>query len=224
MHQTQRTTFEQAIRQILKILKTESPIAVSTISELSGTDPRTVGRVLEFLIGSQEDFAKTVIQLLEGKWGKVIWKKDRIDKEKIPKEVRAWYIQKRFFDEECQLDLKLDQLQTMFADEKRTSIEEVVRRIFIVLEIEDDITIAELARRTKVNRKTVNRALKLILEYQEEIALGYISKKELVIWRNRPQPHELDETTLKFLLQMWYCPDELDSLPDEKERELLLLA
>jgi hypothetical protein len=55
MSNTTRTTFEQAIRLTLEILKTESPIPVSAISELSGIDSRTVGRVLEFLIGSQEE-------------------------------------------------------------------------------------------------------------------------------------------------------------------------
>ncbi|MHA1908952.1 MAG: hypothetical protein ACW98Y_16740 [Candidatus Thorarchaeota archaeon] len=224
MSKTRRTTFKQAIRQTLEILKTESPITVSTISDLSGTDPRTVARVLEFLIGSQENFTKTVIHMLEGKWGKVIWRKDRIDKMKMPKDVREWYIQKRFFDDECQIDIELEQMQEMFVDEKRTAIEEVVRRIFMSLEIEDDITIAELARRTKVNRKTIDRALNLILEFQDEIALGFVVKKELVIWRQRPSLDELDETTLKVLLQLWYCPNDLEDLPDDKERELLLLA
>jgi hypothetical protein len=158
------------------------------------------------------------------KRSKVIWRKDRIDKMKMPRDVRQWYIQKRFFDEKCQLDMAIDQMKETFVDEDRTSIEEAVRRILIALEIEDDITIAELARRAKINRKTVKRALNLILEFQDEIAQGFISKKELVIWRERPQLHELDEETLRFVLQMWYCPEELEHLPDDKDMELLLLA
>jgi hypothetical protein len=111
----------------------------------------------------------------------------------------------------------------MFEDDLRTSIEETVRRIFRVLEIEDDITIAELARRTRTNRKTVERALALILKYQDDIAQGHVSKKELVVWRRRPQLHELDETSLRHVLRMWFCPSETDNLQDDRKRELLQL-
>ncbi len=224
MSHSRRTTFEEAIDQILQVVMAESPITVKAISDLSEVDPRTVTRILEFLIDSQEDFAKTTIRILEGKWGKVVWKRDRIDKTKLPESIRDWYIKKRFFDKECQEDVSKNQIQNTFDDVKRTSIEEVVHRIYVALEIEDDITLAELARRTKTNRRTINRALELILKYQDRIARGHITKKDLVIWRDRPKLHELDETSLKYLLKMWYCPEENGSIPDDKERELLLLA
>ncbi len=224
MSQSKRTTFEEAIDQILKVVMVESPITVKTISDLSEIDPRTVTRILEFLINSQEDFAKTTIRILEGKWGKVVWKRDRIDKSKLPEGIRDWYIKRRFFGEECQEDVPENQIQNMFDDVKRTSIEEVVHRIYVALEIEDDITLAELSRRTKTNRRTINRALELILKYQDRMAEGHITKKDLVIWRERPKLHELDETSLKYLLKMWYCSDKDGSIPDDKERELLQLA
>ena len=220
----QRTTFEEAIDQILQVLREESPITIKALSNLSKVDSRTVSRVLEFLIVSQDHFAKTMIKLLEGKWGKVVWRRDRIDKTKLPENIREWYIKTRFFNEKCNEDMSTEQIQNLFDDTKRTSIEEVVLRIYIALEIEDDITIAEIARRTKTNRKTVIRALNLILENQEKIAQGLISKKELVIWRERSNLHELDETSIKYLLKMWYCPEEDSSISDDKERELLLLA
>jgi hypothetical protein len=112
----------------------------------------------------------------------------------------------------------------MFRDMKRTSIEEAIQRIFTALEAEDDITVGELARRTKANRRTINRALDIIQKYQDEIAQGMITKKDLVIWRNRPKLYDLDATTLKYLLKMWYCPEEDNIIPDDKERELLLSA
>ncbi|RLI59745.1 MAG: hypothetical protein DRO87_02055 [Candidatus Thorarchaeota archaeon] len=199
-------------------------MTIKAIADISKVDSRTANRVLEFLIQSQDHFAKTEVKILEGKWGKVIWKRDRIDKAKLPERVREWYIEARFFSEKSQQDLTLERVQDMFIDTKRTPVEEVVRRIYITLEIEDDITVAELARRTKTNRRTIDRALNLIIENQDQIATGIITKKDLVIWRPRPSMHDLDETSMMRLLKMWYFSDVNNSTPNDKERELLLSA
>ncbi len=224
MNPTQRTTFEQAIRQTLSIVKRESPITVSAIADLCGIDPRAVSRVIDFLVNLQDEFAKTTVKILEGKWGKVVWTADRIDKTLLPKEIRAWYINKRFFEKLDKATPSFEEIQSMFEERKRTPVEQVVRRVFGVLEVEDDMTIAELSRRVRANRKTVDRALNIILEFQDEIAAGRLTRKELVIWRRRTPIYELDDTTIMYQLKRWHFPDEVDKISDDQERELLQIA
>ncbi len=218
-----RTTFEESIERSLEVLMTNSPISLREIAEKSGTDWRAIDRAVNFLITEQDQFAAFEIRVLEGGYGKMVWLKDRLDKMKLPKEMRQWYIEKRFFTES---DEKPDtaEIREMFKSEGRTSIEEVVDRLFKVLQIEDNLTIAELARRTGVNRKTVDRALDLILQFQDEIAEGYIYKKDLIVWMPRPALYEMDETTLEYFLKKRYFPDEAKEIPEEQERALLQMA
>jgi predicted regulator of amino acid metabolism with ACT domain len=218
-----RTTFEETIRQTLDIVRKESPLSINAIAELGDIDSRSVSRAINFILEIQDEFAKTDVKILEGKWGKVVWTVDRIDKSKLPETIRTWYIQKRFFENIQDSTPSKEQIKNMFEEKKRTSIEEVVRRVFKVLEIEDDITIAELSRRTRVNRKTVVRALKLISMFQDDIAIGHLSKKELVVWRRRTPINELDETTIMYQLKIWHFPDEMKSeLSEDRKRELLM--
>ena len=219
-----RTTFEETIRQTLEIVKRESPISISGIAELSGVDPRAISRVIYFIIDIQDEFAKTVVKMLEGNWGKVVWTVDRIDKSQLPETIRNWYIKKRFFENLQEPAPSFEEIRKMFEEKKRTSIEQVVCRVFKVLEIEDDITIAELARRTRVNRKTINRALNLISTFQNELAEGYLFKKNLVIWRKRTPLHELDDTTMMYQPKIWHFPDEVEKLSADQKRELLNYA
>ncbi|MDF1537546.1 MAG: hypothetical protein P1Q69_01405 [Candidatus Thorarchaeota archaeon] len=218
-----RTTFEQAIERVLMILKEKSPITVAALSEVSGVDWRTVERVIEFLLKTQEKFAAHEIEVMKGKSGKIVWTMDRVDKMKLSKEMRSWYIEKRFF-ENMDDRPSPEEIQALFTSEDRTSVEEVVSRLFKALEIEDDLTVAEIARRVSVNRKTVDRALNLMIEFQEQIAEGTITKKGVLLWRKRPILHELDDTTIKYLLQKWYFPEEVKELTEEQEMALLQLA
>ncbi len=204
-------------------VKKETPITVSAISEATGIDWRTVNRVINFLLATQDEFAAHSVRVLKGKGGTIVWMKDRLDKIKLQKDVREWYIKKRFFDNEGN-KLSLKEMQALFVSEDRTSVEEVVSRLFKILEIEDDITVAEIARRIVVNRKTVDRALDLILEFQDRIAEGIIMKKEMVLWRKRPSLYDLDETTLRYFLTKWYFPNEAKEIPEEQEIALLQIV
>ncbi len=218
-----RTTFEQAIERVLGAIKEKSPITVTALSEVTGTDWRTVERVIEFILKTQEEFAAHVIETMKGKSGKIVWMIDRFDKMKLSKDVREWYIEKRYF-ENMDGVISPEEIKTMFKPEDRTSVEEVVLRLFKALEIEDDLTVAEIARRVSVNRKTVDRALNLMIEFQDIISEGIITKKEMLVWRKRPILHELDDTTIKYLIRKWYFPEEIKELSEEQEKALLHLA
>lgn len=218
-----RTTFEQAIERVLGAIKEKSPITIAALSEVTGTDWRAVERVIEFLLKTQEEFAAHAIETMKGKSGKIVWMIDRLDKIKLSKDVRDWYIEKRFFENMDERPSP-QEIQSMFKSEDRTAVEEVVLRLFKVLEIEDDLTVAEIARRVSVNRKTVDRALDLMIRFQEIISEGIITKKERLVWRKRPVTHELDDTTIKYLILKWYFPKEVKGLTEEQEMALLQLA
>lgn len=223
MADSKRTTFEQAIDKTLSVLRDKTPITVSALSEVAGIDWRSAERVIEFFLNTQEEFAAHTIEVMKGKSGKIVWMIDRLDKMKLSKEVRSWYIEKRFFEKMDERP-NPEEIHAMFKPESRTSVEEVVSRLFKVLEIEDDLTVAEIARRVSVNRKTVDRALDLMIQFQERIAEGVITKKEMLLWRKRPVLHNLDDTTIKYLLQKWYFPEEVKVLSEEQEMALLQLA
>jgi hypothetical protein len=216
-----RTTFQSAVKKTLDVIESESPVTVTGIADITDTDWRAVNRAIDFLLEMQDEFAATEIKTIEGKWGKVIWARDRVDKMKLPDDVREWYIKKRFFNEG---ELKESSSETDFESDGRTSMEEVIQRIFGTLEREDDLTISEIARRVIANRKTVSKALDLIVEIQDQMAKGMIAKKEMVVWRERPPLHELDKTTIKLLLKKWYFPNEAEEITEEQERALLLTA
>ncbi len=223
MTDDKRTTFEEAVESILDTVVVESPITIMAIADSTNVDWRAVERVIDFLMNTQEIFAAHEIRVMKSKAGKIVWMRDRLDKIRLPEEIREWYIKKRFFKKK-EPDMSAEQISARFESASRTSVEEVIERLFIVLEIEDDLTVAELARRAGVNRKTVDRALDIITKFQEQIAKGIISKKDMIIWRLRPEIYDLDSTIIKYLLKKWYFPDEVEELPEEQEKALLLTS
>ena len=216
-----RTTFQSAVKQTLDVIENESPVTVTGIADITNTDWRAINRAIDFLLELQDEFAATEIKTIEGKWGKVIWARDRVDKMKLPEDVREWYIKKRFFSDE---EIMKNGSETDLKSDGRTSMEEVIQRIFELIQLEDDLTISEIARRVIANRKTVTKALDLIMEIQDRMAKGMIAKKEMVVWRERPPLHELDKTTIKIMLKKWYFPNEAEEISEEQERALLLTA
>jgi predicted transcriptional regulator len=216
-----RTTFQSAVEKTLDVIENESPVTITGIADITGTDWRAINRAIDFLLELQDEFAAIEIKTIEGKWGKVVWARDRVDKMKLPEDVREWYIKKRFFNEG---KFNKSGSEIDFESDGRTSMEEVIQRIFETLEREDDLTISEIARRVIANRKTVSKALDLIVEIQDRMAKGLITKKEMIIWRARSPLHELDKTTLKLLLKKRYFPNEAEEITEEQERALFLTA
>ncbi len=219
-----RTQFAHALEKTLEVIRDESPISVTRIANITDTDWRAINRALDFLLEVQDEFAAREVKVIEGRWGKVIWIRDRVDKMKLPEDIREWYIEKRFFGEREIPEGKKDAIGAVSESAERTSMEEVIRRVFKALQVEDDLTLTEIASRTGTNRKTVSKALEIILGIQDNVAEGLITKKRMAVWRKRPALHELDKTTIKLLLQKRYFPDETREISEEQERALLQAA
>ncbi|MBD3405513.1 MAG: hypothetical protein GF411_05180 [Candidatus Lokiarchaeota archaeon] len=220
---SQRTSFEETIKNTLEQIKEESPTTIHNIAESTGIDWRAIERAVNFFVRLQDEFASHQIRVMKGKAGRIVWVRDRLDKIRLPEEIRRWYIQKRFF-EAAEEPISEEEICELFPSKERTSVEEVVERIYRVLEIEDNLSVSAIARRAGVNRRTVDRALDIILEIQDQLSEGILIKKDTIIWKLRSSLYEQDEVTIKYFLKKWYFPDEVEELSEEKEVALLHLA
>jgi predicted transcriptional regulator len=224
MNKRIRTSFENALNQVLEHLIIDEPTTLTEIANETNIDRRTILRVVDFVVDTQGYFAAEKVTVFGGKGSKVVLIDDRVDLNQLPESVREWYINKRYFVNDIETAIT-DNLIDNERKTPRVTIEDAILRVFRVLELEDEITVRNLAKHASINRKTADRALRIILEFQDRISSIDVSAKgNVLLARRRVRVEELDETRMKILLTKRYFPEELELLSDEGEKSLMRLA
>ncbi len=143
--------------------------------------------------------------------------------------VREWFIDEKFFKGKEKNQYTTEEarhvLGTSIESESRTKLENAIQSILDALELEDELSVLELSKRTALNRRTTERVLNLFLRFQDFFASSYLTRVEgSLILRDHPDLYSLDETRMTYLLKKLYLPHLKEKISKEKERALFQTA
>jgi hypothetical protein len=205
------------------------PTTVSGITTETNISWNVIDRAANLAMEIQDYFQAYKIEVLGGKGRKIVLVELRVDLTQLPNKVREWFIEEKFFKgkEKKQYTTKEAQkiLGTKIQSNDRTILENAVQSIIKALNLEDELSVLELSKRTALNRRTIERVLDLFLRFQDDFARSYLKKVEgNLILQDHPDLYSLDETRMIYLLKKLYLPHLKEEISKEKERALFPTA
>jgi predicted transcriptional regulator len=216
-----RTPVEDAMATILSFLKEDTPATVGAIADALGLSWEVVNRAVNLMVSLQDFFEAYEVEVLGGKGKKIVILNLRVDLTKLPDEVREWFIEERFFKTEGKKRYSTkeasDIILSQVVDRERTPLEESIDRLTRALILEDELSVLEISKRTKLNRRTIERGLNTILNVQDSLAnYRLVVVDTTVVRRKRLDLYGLDKTRMILRLKQLYLPNLLS----EKEQNL----
>ena len=177
----------------------------------------------------QDYFFANKVEVLGGKGRKIVLVELRVDLKRLPNEIREWFIEEKFFKMKERNRYSTEEakqiLGTSIENKNRTKLESAINCVLDALELEDELSVLELSKRTALNRRTIERVLDLFLRFQSYFADSYMKKVDgNLLLRNHPDLYSLDKTRMRYLLQKLYLPHLQEDLPRDKERILFQSA
>jgi hypothetical protein len=229
MGRRKRTSVEDALSNILDNLQIDTPTTIGEISSRTDLSWAVTNRAINLAIDIQDFFSANKISALGGKGRKIVLVELRVDLTKLPNKIREWFIQEKFFKgkekNQYTTEEAIEILGTAIENENRTKLENAFQSILDALELEDELSVLELSKRTALNRRTTERVLDISLKFQEFFAKSYLKRVEgNLILRENPDLYALDETRMIYLLKKLYLPHLKEELSKEKERALFQTA
>lgn len=223
MKTRKRTPVEDAIEAILKTISKNTPSSVSEIATKTNLSWNVIDRAANLAMSIQEYFHANKIEVLGGKGRKIVLVELRVDLTRLPNKTREWFIKEKFFNTQEKKQYTTKEIQQILgtADESdgRTKFENATQCILDALELEDELSVLELSKRTNLNRRTTERVLNLFTRFQDSFANSYLKKVEgNLILRDHPDLYSLDETRMTYLLKKLYLPHLKEDISKEKER------
>jgi predicted transcriptional regulator len=224
-----RTSVEDALEAVLNTMQVDVPVTVGEIASETELSWAVVDRAIALAIQMQDYFRANKIEILGGKGKKIILTELRVDLTRLPEKVREWFIEEKFFKGEDKKRYETEEarklLCTNIEQGGRTKLEDAISCVLDALELEDEISVLEISKRTNLNRRTIERVLDIFIRFQDLLAERSITKLEgNVIARIHPNLYSLDETRMLYLLKKLYLPHLVDELPEDKERSLFQTA
>jgi len=229
MGRRKRTSVEDALSNVLDNLQIDTPTTIGEIGSRTDLSWAVTNRAINLAIDIQDFFFANKISILGGKGRKIVLVELRVDLTKLPNKIREWFIQEKFFKgkekNQYTTEEAIEILGTAIENENRTKLENAIRCILDALELEDELSVLELSKRTSLNRRTTERVLDLFLRFQDYFSNSYLKKVEgNLILREHPDLYSLDETRMTYLLKKLYLPHLKEEISKEKERALFQTA
>jgi DNA-binding transcriptional regulator GbsR (MarR family) len=229
MSERKRTSVEDAIGSVLGMLEDDTPMSIGEIASETGLSWVVVNRAIDLVVKIQDYFRANRIEALGGKGKKFIIVELRVDLTKLPERVREWFIEEKFFKGEEKKQYTTEEardiLYTRRKQTTRTRLEDAIDCVLDALELEDELSVLELSKRTGLNRRTIERVLEIFARFQDRLAGQYIIRLEgNIVLRKHPGFYTLDETRMRYLLKKLYLPNLADELSEERERALFQMA
>jgi hypothetical protein len=221
-----RVSFEDAVGRVLDAIKMNVPLTVNKISDESGVKWHTAKRVVDLMKEIQDFLAANEILVIESRPKKFVLTEARVEMTRLPGDVLDWFLESAYFTTPKR-EYSTEKVRKTIVPRKgtRTPLHEAISRVVRALELEDQLSILELSRRCDLNRRTVERALSLLLLHQDTISKSqFVEEKDFIIREPLPSLYELDNARMIYLLKKRYVPDEATKIPKERERELLSLG
>ncbi len=229
MSKRKRTSVEDALRIILDKLQVDVLVTVGELASEIELSWAVVDRSLNLAMRMQDYFRANRIEVLGGKGKKFIIVELRVDLTKLPERVREWFIEEKFFKGEEKKQFTTEEARDILCarskQNARTKLEDAIDCVLDALELEDELSVLELSKRTGLNRRTIERVLEIFARFQDRLAGHYITRLEgNIVLRKHPDLYALDETRMRYLLKKLYLPHLADELSEEKERALFQIA
>ncbi len=221
---TNRNKMGEAFEKLLKAMDLNIPMSVNQIAEESGISWPTTKNALNVILDIQDFLSAYEFILIEGRPRKIVLAQIRVSMIKLPSEVRDWFIDSAYFTNPRK-QYTTEEAHKIIAPEGKngkTPFDVAIRRVVDALKLEDELSVLELSKRTVLNRRTVERVLALLIQFQDKISefmiveleeSGYV--KEL-----RPSLYDLDSKRMIYLLKKRYIPGEAKAISKKQEREL----
>ncbi len=229
MSKRKRTSVEDALDIAIQHLHEDTPVTIGELASEIGFSWVVIDRAIDLTIMIQDYFRAHRIEVFGGKGKKIIIVELRVNLVKLPNEVREWFIEEKFFKGEEKNHYTTEEareiLGTNSRSTNRTKLEDAISCVLEALELEDELSLLELSKRTGLNRRTTERVLDIFTRFQDKFAEAFISKHEnSIILRKHPDLYALDETRMLYLLKKLYLPHLVEELPEKKERALFQTA
>ncbi len=222
-----RTPVEDALEAILKNLPKNTTSTVSEIAGKTNLSWNVIDRAAHLAMEIQEYFRASKITVLGGKGRKIVLVELRVDLTRLPDKVRVWFIDEKFFKgkEKKQYTTKEARQILGTSTETRTKLENAIQCVMEALDLEDELSVLEISKRTGLNRRTTERVLALFTRFQNHFANSYLKKVEgNLILREHPDLYSLDETRMIYLLKKLYLPHLKEEISKETERVMFQTA
>jgi hypothetical protein len=229
MSARKRTSVEDALEMLLGILPKDTPSTVSEIATQTNLSWNVIDRATNLAMEIQDYFHAKKIDVLGGKGRKIVLVELRVNLTRLPNKIREWFIDEKFFKTREMKRYTTEEakkiLGTTFENKSRTKLESAIHCVLEALELEDELSVLELSKRTALNRRTIDRVLSLFLRYQDYFADSYFKKIEgNLILRKHPDLYSLDETRMTYLLKKLYLPHLKKEISKEKEQSMFQTA
>jgi len=226
MAKEDRVRFEDAALRVLEALVPDTPMTVNEIARRAEVNWKTADKVVHFLINTQDQLTANQVIVLGEQKRRIVLLQMRVELSKLPTDVVDWFIEERFFSRTEQTHGREAQSTQAPTANGRVPVDEAASRILEALEIEDEASLSSLSRRTRINRRTVARALDLLAGVQNSVADFTISRTEdgMIIRRALRSLYNLDGPRMRYVLKKRYLHDDTEPLQKDQERALLQIA
>jgi len=229
MSKRKRTSVEDALGIAIQHLHENTPVTIGELVSEIGSSWVVIDRAIDLTMMIQDYFRSHRIEVFGGKGKKIIIVELRVNLVKLPNKVREWFIEEKFFKGEEKNHYTTEEareiLGTNSRSTNRTKLEDAISCVLEALELEDELSLLELSKRTGLNRRTIERALDIFIRFQDRFADSFISKRENnIILRRHPDLYTLDETRMLYLLKKLFLSHLVEELSESKERALFQTA
>ncbi|MHA1926947.1 MAG: hypothetical protein ACTSV2_00050, partial [Candidatus Thorarchaeota archaeon] len=194
---------------ILMIIDGQHRAEALTINEIAnevGVTWSTTNHMLSIIFDIQNFIAAYELDIVGSRPKNVVFLWPRVDIGKLPLSVAEWFVNSSFFTTSKAEHTTEEALKLLaFKRMKKTPINEGIRRVISVLQLQDQLSVSELSRRAVLNRRTVENVLNLIQNIQDTLCKFKLRKVEdMIMIDDRPDIYTLDETRMKILLTKRY--------------------
>ncbi len=229
MPKRKRTPVEDAIEGVIGMLEVDTLMTVGKLASATGLSWAVVDRAIGLAMRIQDYFRANRIEILSGNGKNIIIVELRVELTRLPEKVREWFIEEKFFKGEEKKRFTTEEARSILCSNieriKRTRLEDAIDCVLDALELEDEVSVLEVSKRTNLNRRTIERVLDIFIRFQDWLAEYHITKLEgNVICRRHPDLYALDETRMLYLLKKFYLPHLVEVLSEEKERSLFQIV
>lgn len=226
MAKEDRMRFEDATLRVLEALAPDTPMTVNEIARRAEVNWKTADKVVRFLISTQDQLTANRVFVLGERNRRIVLLQMRVELSKLPTDVADWFIEERFFSQKEQPTCGQTRSTQASLESGRVPVDEAASRILEALEIQDEVSLSSLSRRTEINRRTVARALDLLDRIQNGVAGFMISRTEdgMIIRRALRSLYDLDSLRMRYVLKKRYLHDETEGLQKDQERALLQIT
>jgi hypothetical protein len=221
-----RTRLENAVPRVVDTLGLDVPMTVNEIARRAGINWKTADKIVQFLTDIQDQLTAHEVVVLGGKNRRIVLLQMRVELSKLPKDVADWFIEARFFSKDEQSSSKKTRPTERVMKSQRVPIEAAAIRILETLEEKDEVYLSSLSRRAGIDRRTVTRALGLLVSVQGQVADFSVSRTEdgVIIRRALRSLYELDSSRIRYVLRKRYLHDAAETLHGDEEHTLLQMA